>query len=70
LGCNKPVDMKTCQGSCSGANLLYDHYHIMAVLGDLGVDKDWELGASCVADCVPLIVHVDACSFIFDFYVL
>ena len=40
-------------------------YQVLTVLGGLGVDIGWLLEASCVADCVPLIVYVVACSLIF-----
>ena len=37
---------------------------MMVVLGGIGVDMGWLLGASCVAECVPLVAHVIACSLI------
>jgi hypothetical protein len=37
-------------------------YQMIPFLGDIGVDVGWLLGASCVADCVPLVVLVVACS--------
>jgi len=40
-------------------------YQMMVVLGGLGVDMGWLLGASCVADWVPVDAHVIACSQIF-----
>jgi len=40
-------------------------YQMMVVLGCLGVDMGWLIGASCVADCVPLVAPIIACSLIF-----
>jgi len=40
-------------------------YQMMVVLGDLGVDMGWLLGASCVAYCVRMVVFATAYPLIF-----
>ena len=50
-------------GAYSDANLLCGLCQMRVVLGSLGIDM--ELGASCVADCVPVVVLAVACSLIF-----
>ena len=47
------------------APISYMHYQMMVFLGGLGVEMGLLLGGSCVADCVPLVAHVIACSLIF-----
>ncbi len=48
----------------SGAILLCGLYHVIVVRGGIGVDMERLIGASGLADCVPLVVHVVACSII------